>query len=155
MSAIEDAVIEKIRQRADAGLKKYGVTMERGDLSTREWLVHAQEEALDLCVYLERAIQDLGAQHCAETFVSNDKPSAKRVEWAKKEFCEMPKAVDLSKCKRGDKLRRRDGTIVEFDFGCAGNGCAGNFVGGWWYDDDGRRSGIGGESFDIIEVIGQ
>jgi hypothetical protein len=59
MSAIEESVIEKIRQRAEAGLKKYGVTMERNDLTTREWLIHAQEEAMDLCVYLERVIRDI------------------------------------------------------------------------------------------------
>jgi hypothetical protein len=59
MSAIEESVIEKIRQRAESGFKKYGVTMERKDLSTREWLVHAQEEAMDLCVYLERVIRDI------------------------------------------------------------------------------------------------
>lgn len=58
MSSIENSVAEKIQQRAAAGLEKYGVTMERGDLSRLEWLVHAQEEAMDLAVYLERLIQD-------------------------------------------------------------------------------------------------
>ena len=58
MSAIEDAVIIKIAKRAIAGLNKYGTTMERGDWSRKEWLIHAQEEAMDLCVYLERLIQE-------------------------------------------------------------------------------------------------
>ena len=58
MSAIEDAVIIKIAKRSIAGLNKYGTTMERGDLSRKEWLIHAQEEAMDLCVYLERLIQE-------------------------------------------------------------------------------------------------
>ena len=56
MSAIEDAVIIKIAKRSVAGLNKYGTTMERQDLTRMEWLVHAQEEAMDLCVYLERLI---------------------------------------------------------------------------------------------------
>jgi len=58
MSAIEDAVIIKIAKRSIAGVEKYGTTMEREDLSRKEWLIHAQEEAMDLCVYLERLIQE-------------------------------------------------------------------------------------------------
>lgn len=54
MSTIEDAVIEIIKQRAETGLKKYGVTVERDDLSVFEWIEHAQQEALDLAIYLER-----------------------------------------------------------------------------------------------------
>lgn len=58
MSKIEDAVIIKIAKRSIAGVEKYGTTMERDDLSRKEWLTHAQEEAMDLCVYLERLIQE-------------------------------------------------------------------------------------------------
>lgn len=58
MSKIEDSVSSKIHDRAAAGLAKYGVTMERTDLSRLDWLIHAQEEAMDLAVYLERLIQD-------------------------------------------------------------------------------------------------
>ncbi len=58
MSKIEDKVMAKIYERAVMGKAKYGVTMERDDLTELEWLVHAQEEAMDLAVYLERLIQD-------------------------------------------------------------------------------------------------
>lgn len=58
MSRIEKAVAEKLQKRADAGLAKYGVTMERTDLSRLDWLIHAQEEAMDLAVYLVKLIQD-------------------------------------------------------------------------------------------------
>lgn len=58
MSSIEESVISKVRFRADNGLIKYGVTMERTDLSRLDWLIHAQEEAMDLAVYLEKLIQD-------------------------------------------------------------------------------------------------
>lgn len=58
MSRVEEKVIEKIRTRAEFGLNKYGVTMERDDLSYKEWLIHAQEEAMDLCSYLQRLIDD-------------------------------------------------------------------------------------------------
>ena len=56
MSEIEGRVIIKIAKRSVAGRKKYGTTMERRDLSRKEWLIHAQEEAMDFCVYLEKMI---------------------------------------------------------------------------------------------------
>ena len=58
MSKIEDSVSDKLKSRAEIGLKKYGVTMERTDLNTLDWLKHTQEEAMDMAVYLERLIQD-------------------------------------------------------------------------------------------------
>lgn len=56
MSKIEDKVIEKINERAALGLEKYGVSMERGDLSLEEWLIHLQEELMDASVYVERLL---------------------------------------------------------------------------------------------------
>jgi len=64
MSKIEDKVCEKILERAKVGKSKYGTTMERTDLSRLEWLIHAQEEAMDLTVYLEKLIEE-------EEFVQN------------------------------------------------------------------------------------
>lgn len=58
MSKIEESVIQKIQSRAAVGKNKYGVTMERKDLSRLEWLIHAQEEAMDLAVYLEKCIHE-------------------------------------------------------------------------------------------------
>lgn len=57
VSAIETSVIQKIKTRAEFGLSKYGTTLERTDLSSLDWLIHAQEEAMDLCNYLEVLIQ--------------------------------------------------------------------------------------------------
>lgn len=59
MSKIEDAVAKKLQDRAAIGKNKYGVTMERTDLTNLEWLKHAQEEAMDLAVYLEKLIQSV------------------------------------------------------------------------------------------------
>ena len=56
MSSIENKVCIKMLDRAEVGKKKYGTTMERVDLSSLEWLIHAQEEAMDLAVYLEKLI---------------------------------------------------------------------------------------------------
>lgn len=54
-----DAVRDKMKRRAQMGLAKYGVTTERDDLTTLQWLNHAQEEAMDMCVYLERVMLDI------------------------------------------------------------------------------------------------
>lgn len=54
----EESVIAKIRKRREAGRAKYGTTMERTDLSRLDWLRHAQEEAMDLAIYLERLIRE-------------------------------------------------------------------------------------------------
>ena len=54
---IEQKVCDKILERAKVGKNKYGVTMERTDLTIEEWLTHAQEEAMDLAVYLEKIKQ--------------------------------------------------------------------------------------------------
>ena len=54
MSKIEESVIQKIRDRAEVGEGKYGVTMERGDLSRVQWLNHLQEELLDGAIYIEK-----------------------------------------------------------------------------------------------------
>ena len=58
MSKIEYRVCTKITQRANVGKKKYGTTMDRKDLTKLQWLKHAQEEAMDLAVYLEKLIQE-------------------------------------------------------------------------------------------------
>lgn len=55
---IEEQVCYKILKRSEEGKKKYGVTMERKDLTELQWLKHAQEEAMDLAVYLEKLITE-------------------------------------------------------------------------------------------------
>jgi len=57
MSKIENKVSEKLLTRAEAGINKYGVTMERGDLTHKEWLIHLQEELLDGAVYIEKLLE--------------------------------------------------------------------------------------------------
>ena len=57
MSRVVDSVASKILGRAQRGEAKYGTTMDRTDLGTLDWLRHAQEEAMDLAIYLEKVIQ--------------------------------------------------------------------------------------------------
>lgn len=54
MSQIEERLIARIRARAEFGTQKYGTTMDRDDLMLHDWIVHAQEEAIDLGVYSEK-----------------------------------------------------------------------------------------------------
>ena len=49
MSKIEYRVCTKITQ---------STTMDRKDLTKLQWLKHAQEEAMDLAVYLEKLIEE-------------------------------------------------------------------------------------------------
>lgn len=59
MSSIEESVIEKIRSRAETGLLKYGTTMEREDLSVKDWLIHLQEELMDGIIYAQRLLKEM------------------------------------------------------------------------------------------------
>ena len=54
MSKVEDEVCELIQARAEVGLEKYGVTMEREDFTHLDWLTYLQEELMDAVVYLQR-----------------------------------------------------------------------------------------------------
>jgi len=60
---MEDSIVESVRedlkQRSEVGIKKYGVTLDREDLSLKDWLNHAYEESLDKALYLKRAIKEL------------------------------------------------------------------------------------------------
>lgn len=55
----EARVCADIAARQAMGMSKYGVSVQDNDLSLREWLQHAYEEALDMAVYLRRAMEEL------------------------------------------------------------------------------------------------
>jgi hypothetical protein len=52
--SIVRTINEKLVERAEIGFAKYGNTMDRNDLTTDEWLVHAQEELMDMLLYMEK-----------------------------------------------------------------------------------------------------
>ena len=54
-----EAVRAKLLQRSQVGIRKYGTTTARGDLSLRDWLVHLQEELMDAAVYIEAAVREI------------------------------------------------------------------------------------------------
>ena len=55
---IVESVIEQFKHRSEVGIKKYNTTLDRTDLSRLQWLQHAQEEAMDLILYLEKLKQN-------------------------------------------------------------------------------------------------
>lgn len=57
--SVVTSVIEKFKHRADVGLKKYGTTLDRTDLSASDWAQHLQEELMDGILYLERLKREL------------------------------------------------------------------------------------------------
>ena len=52
-----ESVIKQFRQRSEVGIKKYNTTLDREDLSCLDWINHAQQEAMDFVLYLEKLKQ--------------------------------------------------------------------------------------------------
>ena len=57
--SIVESVLDKFKERSEKGIDKYGVTLDREDLSGLEWLTHLQEELMDATLYIERYKKDL------------------------------------------------------------------------------------------------
>jgi succinate dehydrogenase flavin-adding protein (antitoxin of CptAB toxin-antitoxin module) len=57
--SIVEKVIKKYQERSELGQKKYNTTLDRKDLGIIDWINHAQEEAMDLCLYLEKIKQQI------------------------------------------------------------------------------------------------
>jgi hypothetical protein len=57
--SIVDSVISQFKNRSNVGIKKYGKTLDRNDLSTLEWLHELKCELMDAVLYLERTIKEL------------------------------------------------------------------------------------------------
>ena len=57
---MEDKIVEAVREdllrRSKRGIEKYGVTLDREDLTLLEWLQHTYEEVLDQANYLKKTI---------------------------------------------------------------------------------------------------
>lgn len=61
-----DPVVQRVREellsRSNVGLRKYGVGLDRKDLSPVEWLEHFRQELMDGVLYATRLQQDLEAK---------------------------------------------------------------------------------------------
>jgi hypothetical protein len=52
--SVVQSIINKFKQRSEVGIKKYGTTMDRDDLTRDEWITHISEELMDALLYLEK-----------------------------------------------------------------------------------------------------
>lgn len=59
VDSIVEEVVNKIKSRSEIGIKKYGKTLDRKDMSTLEWIDAAIEEQMDNILYLTRLKKDL------------------------------------------------------------------------------------------------
>ena len=63
LDSVVQSVLHKFTDRAKFGKKKYGTDLDRTDLSTIQWIEHAQEELMDGILYLEKLKQNHTAEH--------------------------------------------------------------------------------------------
>jgi hypothetical protein len=52
--SVVDSIIDQFVERATFGKQKYGVDLDREDLSVLEWIEHAKQEHMDAILYLEK-----------------------------------------------------------------------------------------------------
>jgi hypothetical protein len=57
--SIVEEVVRKYQERSEVGIRKYGTTLDRTDLSVDNWLQHVQEELMDATLYIERLRKEL------------------------------------------------------------------------------------------------
>ncbi len=57
LDSVVSSIINQFTTRALMGQKKYGVNLDRDDLSLLEWIEHAKQEHMDAILYLEKIKQ--------------------------------------------------------------------------------------------------
>ena len=62
LDSIVTSVIDQFTARAKMGKKKYGVDLDRTDLSILEWIEHAKQEHMDAILYLEKIKQEISGK---------------------------------------------------------------------------------------------
>ena len=58
-----DKVVQQIKEafetRSQIGIKKYGTTLDKNNLTLKQWLQHSIEEQMDNILYTQRALNEL------------------------------------------------------------------------------------------------
>jgi hypothetical protein len=57
LDSVVTSVINQFIERSKKGKAKYGVDLDRKDLSLLEWIEHAKQEHMDAILYLEKIKQ--------------------------------------------------------------------------------------------------
>lgn len=64
---IVERVVSLFRSRSQRGIDKYGTTLDKNELSNREWLQHLQEELMDAALYVEKIKSIIDEQEGTKT----------------------------------------------------------------------------------------
>ena len=59
MDSNVENVCKALKKREEKGMNTYGVSTDRTDLTTEEWLQHLQEELMDAILYIQTAQEEL------------------------------------------------------------------------------------------------
>ena len=70
--SIVESVVKQFKDRSNVGIAKYGVTLDRDDLTLIEWLEHTKQEQMDSVLYLEKAIKELKKQNIIDIMKSDE-----------------------------------------------------------------------------------
>jgi hypothetical protein len=62
LDSVVTSVINQFIERSERGKAKYGVDLDRKDLSLLEWIEHAKQEHMDAILYLEKIKQIASAE---------------------------------------------------------------------------------------------
>lgn len=62
LDSVVSSIIDQFTSRALMGKKKYGVDLDRTDLSLLEWIEHAKQEHMDAILYLEKIKQEISGK---------------------------------------------------------------------------------------------
>ena len=90
-----DSVVNKMLSRSEAGIRKYGTTLERTDLEFIDWLTHLQEELMDAALYVERIKHDV-SNH------SQEGKSPQAIAWTVRQLQSGPRSLaEIYPCSGG------------------------------------------------------
>ena len=62
LDSVVTSIIDQFTKRAQMGKAKYGVDLDRTDLSLLEWIEHAKQEHMDAILYLEKIKQEISGK---------------------------------------------------------------------------------------------
>ncbi|WP_430436813.1 hypothetical protein [Oceanibaculum nanhaiense] len=107
------AVIADLERRSAAGIEKYGTTLAGNPLTLERWLQHAYEEALDLALYLRRAMTSIVASdRIRELLLANNREVERRRQ-AERDVRTLLANYDfLAECT-GEAVEGEDAAMIE------------------------------------------
>jgi succinate dehydrogenase flavin-adding protein (antitoxin of CptAB toxin-antitoxin module) len=126
---IVEAVRQKLKQRSDVGIKKYGKTLERSDYDLIDWLKEAQQEAMDMSLYCEAAMRKIvedknnlikTQNDSIDLGVKSGNLEVTSVEWLINELNKVGfnlEKIDLNVFEQA-KLRAELDIVVSYNDGC-------------------------------------